>query len=119
MQVMPRRRRPVIPYGPQRNSPPIPANPSVRSPIAPTILTTTIVPVARPQKLPPRPLSGHPAGTILTIPTYGPLPPVPGPVPNALATLAVIRNPTGAPRGPAVFAPPMARRRHIRAPYRR
>jgi hypothetical protein len=119
MQAMPRRRHPVIPYRPQRNSPPIPYNPSVRGPIAPTILTTTIVPVPRPQKLPPRPLSGHPAGTILTIPTYGPLPPVPGPIPNALVTPAFIRYPTVAPRGPAVFAPPMPHRRHIRAPYRR
>jgi hypothetical protein len=97
---MPNLRRQVGRPRPQRNLPP--ANPSGLVPIAPTILPSTFVTAQPPPKLPLRPLRGHPLGTVLTIPTYGPLPPVPTVRPT------IIIPPPVAPRrpGPPVIARP-------------
>lgn len=76
---MPMRRRPVGPHRP-RGNPPMPppfARPSPHPPIPPTVLTVSFAPVPPPTKLPPRPIGNHPGGTILTIPTVGPLPSLP------------------------------------------
>jgi hypothetical protein len=99
---MPFRRRPVRPL-----RPPAPVNHSPASPLAPTVLPTSFIPVTGPPKLPPRPFRGdHPLGTLLTVPTVGPLPPL-----SETIVPAVVPP----PRRPALAVPP--RRPNVGAPF--
>lgn len=95
---MPVVRRPVNPRQYHGNQlAPLPRNRPVAH-IATTILPTSLVPATIPTKIPFRPFGNHPAGTFLTVPTVGPLPPDP------------TVQPMG-PRRPVAFpSPAMARR---------
>ena len=110
---MPRARRPVVPFRPPlRNVRPPPANVSTNFSLAPTVLPRALIPTRAPPKLPPRALSGHPLGTILTIPTVGPLPTAPSTVINFNRTgfpaRTIGRAPAFAPGVPRVGGPIVA-----------
>ena len=101
---MPVVRRPVNPRQYHGNLPaPLPRyRPGAH--IATTILPTSLVLATIPTKLPLRHIGNNPAGTFLTVPTVGPLPPV-------KPTYSLILPPPMGPHRPFVVpSPAMARR---------
>lgn len=97
---MPFVRRPVNPRFPYGNLPaPFPGN-RPNYPIGTTVLPNSLIPATIPTKIPMRHMGNHPAGTFLTVPTIGPLPPVQPSDPTILPSPMAFRHPAMVPRFP-------------------